>query len=240
MKKYLQISLITLAVVIVFVLAFLVEAKDNVYDITYNEYKEITKSDGIVYYGNEDEIEELKAFADEKDLEIAILNPENLSKSEVKQLDLSKETIYVYEDGKKVYKYDDEITSSKLISAFAEEGLIDRTFKTITLDEYLKIIKKDGYHFMFIGSESCGYCTQFKESINESLEDYDYNVYYLDIGTLSEDDFDKLYDTDSYFSENEWGTPLNFLYKDGKRIGEINGYVETSELVKFLKNKKVV
>lgn len=240
MKKYLQIALIALAVIIVFVLAFFIEAKDNVYDVDYKEYQEITKKEGIVYYGSEENLDEIKSFADEKDLEIAVLNPENLSKSEIKQLDLKEDTIYVYKKGENIYKYDGKMTLTKLSTAFAEEGLIDKTFKTITIDEYLKIIKKDGYHFMFIGSESCGYCTQFKDSINESLKDYDYNVYYLDISTLSEDDFEKLYETDKYFSENEWGTPLNFLYKDGKRIGEINGYVETSKLVSFLKDKKVV
>ena len=40
--------------------------------------------------------------------------------------------------------------------------------------------------------------------------------------------------------EKEWGTPLNLLYKDGKRVKELNGYVDKDELVKFLKENKVI
>ena len=93
---------------------------------------------------------------------------------------------------------------------------------------------------MFIGSEQCGYCTQFKDSIKESLENNDFNVYYIDISTLSEDEYNELVKTDEYMSQNEWGTPLNLLYKDGKRIAELNGYVSSDELVEFLKENKVI
>lgn len=240
MNKYLKIGLVAIAIVAVFAISFFIKPKDNVYEIDYNEYKKIIEKNAIVYYGENKDLEELNEFADEKDLEIAILNPENLSKSEIKQLKLKEGNIYVYKKGKNTYKYNKKIEKSALITEFRKEGLIERTYMTIGINEYLDIIKKDGYHFMFIGSESCGYCKQFKESVNESLKKYDYNVYYLDISSLSQEDYDKLYQTDSYFSENEWGTPLNFLYKYGKRIGEISGYVPASELISFLKDKKVV
>ena len=94
---------------------------------------------------------------------------------------------------------------------------------------------------MFIGRETCSYCTQFKESINEAMQDYDFMVYYIDTDTFSDDnEFNELIATDSYMSENEWGTPLNLLYKDGKRVDVLNGYVEASELIEFLKEHKVV
>ena len=93
---------------------------------------------------------------------------------------------------------------------------------------------------MFIGSNTCGFCTQFKESINETLKDYNYNVYYLNIGNFSEENVTKLYETDSYFTENAWGTPLNFLYKDGERIDVLSGYVDANELTNFLQENKVI
>ncbi len=94
---------------------------------------------------------------------------------------------------------------------------------------------------MFIGRETCGYCTKFKDSIKTAMKDYDFMVYYIDTDTFSgQDEFNELVATDKYMSENQWGTPLNLLYKDGKRIDVLNGFVEAPELVKFLQTNKVI
>ena len=71
-------------------------------------------------------------------------------------------------------------------------------------------------------------------------KDNNYKVYYIDISTLTQDEYNELVKTDEYMSQNEWGTPLNLLYKDGKRIDELNGYVSSDELVEFLKENKVI
>lgn len=240
MNKNLKIAIIVIVVGAVLALAFLAGAKQNVEVITYKDYQEIKEKEGYVYYGSKSEEENLKELAKSLDIEVSILDPKDLSKSEIKVANLKEGTLYLYEDNKAVFEYNDELNEYNLTSALVEEKLIDPVMLTITLDDYLKIIKKDGYHFMFIGSETCGYCTQFKDSIKTALKDYNFNVYYLNIASLTEEEYQKLYNTDKYFSENEWGTPLNFLYKDGKRIGELNGYVPANELVKFLKEKKVI
>ena len=240
MNKYLKVAAVVIIIVLVFCLSFFASAKESVETISYDEYEKLIKGEAFIYFGSEEEKEVLKSFADKNDIEISILNPEELSKSEIKSSGLKEGNIYLYKDGKEVYKYSGNITESDLTKDFKEEGLIAKEYVQITLDEYLDIIKKDGYHLMFIGSDSCSYCDMFKESINESLKDNNYNVYYLNIQDVSQEEVSKLYETDSYFTEEEWGTPLTFLYKDGKRIDVLNGYVETSELNKFLKENKVI
>lgn len=242
MNKYVKIVIGILIVVAVFLLAFLATGKEAVEVISYKDYQDIKDSDGFVYYGSKDEEETLKTFADSAGIEISILDPEDLSKSEVKSAALEEGNLYLYEEGKNVYTYDGKIEQNSLVKAFMEEGLIAKTYISIGIDEYLDIIKEDGYHLMFIGRDTCGYCVQFKDSINESLEDYDYNVYYLNIDNLTSEDIEKLYTTDDFFTDNEgnWGTPLTFLYHDGKRIAEINEYVDANKLISFLKENNVI
>lgn len=235
MNKYLKIAIVAVIVIGVFVFSLLVTGKQSVKFIDYEDFAEISSGDGFVYYGSEDTKDTLKDIADASDIQIGLLDS-----SKFKTEKLKKDTFYQYKNGKVVYKYTDDINSYKFKESLMEEELLEKSYITILLDEYKDIIKEKGYHFMFIGSEQCGYCTQFKDSIEESLKDNDYDVYYIDISTLSEDEYNELVDTDKYMSENEWGTPLNLLYKDGKRIAELNGYVSADELVQFLEENKVI
>ena len=163
----------------------------------------------------------------------------NSDENEVK--DLKEGTLYRYEKGKVTYKYTGELSGSKFTKSLIDAGIASKSYITVSLDEYKKLIKADGYHFMFIGRETCGYCTEFKKAINEAMKKANFMVYYIDTDSLkSEEEFNELIATDSYMSENEWGTPLNLLYKDGKRIDVLNGYVPADELIQFLKDNKVV
>ena len=234
MNKYLKIAIVSVIVIGVFVFALLVTGKQAVKSIDYDEFAEISNGDGFVYYGLKETKTSLKEIANLADIEIGILDS-----TEFKSEKLKEDTFYQYENGKVVYKCTGDVTDHKFKEKLMD-GNILRTYRVISLDEYKDIIKEKGYHFMFIGSEQCGYCTQFKDSIEESLKDNDYDVYYIDISTLSEDEYNELVKTDEYMSQNEWGTPLNLLYKDGKRIAELNGYVSSDELVEFLKENKVI
>lgn len=234
MNKYLKIAIVSVIVIGVFVFALLVTGKQAVKSIDYDEFAEISNGDGFVYYGSEETKTSLKEIANLADIEIGILDS-----TEFKSEKLKKDTFYQYENGKVVYKYTGDVTAHKFKESLMDEDIL-RTYKIVSLDEYKEIIKEKGYHFMFIGSEQCGYCTQFKGSVEESLKNNDYKVYYIDISTLSEDEYNELVKTDEYMSQNEWGTPLNLLYKDGKRIAELNGYVSADELVEFLKENKVI
>ena len=234
MNKYLKIAIVSVIVIGVFVFALLVTGKQAVKSIDYDEFTEISNGDGFVYYGSEETKTSLKEIANLADIEIGILDS-----AEFKSEKLKKDTFYKYENGKVVYKYTGDINSYKFKEGLVDEGIF-KSYITISLDEYKEVIKKKGYHFMFIGSEQCGYCTQFKDSIKESLKNNDYKVYYIDISTLTQDEYNELVKTDEYMSQNEWGTPLNLLYKDGKRIDELNGYVSSDELVEFLKENKVI
>lgn len=232
MNKYVKTLIVTVIIVIVFVLAFVASGSKSVELISKSDYSKIVDKGGYVFYGDVSLKKELKEIAKDSDIEIGLVDSDKI------KLDLDENTFYEYKDGKVVFDsaYDKTYEFKRDL---AREGIY-KNYVSVTLDEYKKIIKEDGYNFMFIGSETCSYCQKFKNSIKESLKDYNYVIYYLDIANFSQDESNELIATDDYMSKNEWGTPLNLLYKDGKRINVLNGYVKTSELVKFLKDNKVI
>lgn len=236
MNKNLKTILLIVLVIGVLLVAAFATGKKSVESITMEDYSKISKESGFVYYGKSSDMDTLKDLANDANIQINFLD----SKKEENK-DLKEGTLYQYKKGKEVYKYTGSLTDYKGKESLMKANIIPRTYLTVNLKEYKEIMKSDGYHFMFIGRETCSYCTKFKDSIKEAMKDYDFMVYYIDTDTFgSEEEFNELIATDSYMSEEEWGTPLNLLYKDGKRINVLNGYVDADELVKFLKNNKVI
>lgn len=234
MNKTVKTILLVALVLGVLLIAAFATGKKSVESITLEEYKNVIKKEAIIYYGKDDS--NLKDIAEKYNLNIKFLDS-----TKEKNEELKEGTLYVYKKGKEVYSYDEDLNSYRLAEGLMKRDLTKRTYLTVTLDEYKKLKDAKGYHFMFIGRETCSYCTKFKESINKAMQDYNFMVYYIDTDTFEgEDEFNELIATDSYMSEEEWGTPLNLLYKDGKRVNVLNGFVEADELVQFLKDNKVV
>lgn len=234
MKNAIKPLLIVVLVVGVILIAAFATGEASLEKITFEEYKNVIKKSAIVYYGKSDDA--VSVLAENNDMKIKYL-----SSLEKGAKDLKENTLYVYKNGKEVYKYDGDFNSYKLQKGLMDNNIIERSFLTVSLKEYKELVKAKGYHFMFIGRETCSYCVKFKDSIKEAMKDNDFMVYYIDTDTFSgENDFNELIATDKYMSENEWGTPLSLLYKDGKRVDVLNGYVEASQLVEFLKTNKVI
>ena len=235
MNKNIKTILLVLAVVAAFVFASLVTGKKAVEVITLDDYKQISSKKGFVYFGKIDEIDNLKEIAKDANIKISVLDSENNKNAELKE-----GTLYEYKKGKEVYSYTGDINSYKFTESLMNAGILEKTYVEVTFDEYKELYKSKGYNFMFIGSETCGWCSKFKEEIKQAKKEYNFNIYYIDLSSLTEEEYNDLLKTDSYLTENEWGTPLNLLYKDGKRVNVLSGYVQKDELIEYLKENKVI
>jgi len=105
MNKYLKIALVAAIIIGVFLLSFFAKGKQSVEVIDYKQYQEIKEESGYVYYGSKNVLNDLKTFADEENLEISILDPADLSKSEAKAIDLEEGTIYLYKTGEVCFNF---------------------------------------------------------------------------------------------------------------------------------------
>lgn len=210
------VAVIVFVVILTFVLSILGASK-YYKTIDESEYKSIIKKDAIIYIGDNEKIEEaLEEVTDSKEIKVYAI-------SKVKEHDSN--VIEIWKNGK--------LVSSSNFSEM-EKPTTEKTKKNVTMDEYLKQITKEGYNFMVIGRTGCGYCEMYEESLNDLLKTYSIDVYYLNIYDITDEDYNKLVNSDSFFSTNEWGTPTSMIYKDGELVKIINGYRESSKLLSEL------
>ena len=233
MNKTVKTILIIVGVIVVFALIFfLSEAVKPKYlkEITKEEYKEIIKDKDVYVYigGKGDNYSAIAKFAKENSAKVYYL------KSDEKEGSLIE-----YKEGKEVLVIKD-FSDYKYKRQLIKSGFVKNQLLEVTIPEYFEIIKEDEYNFMFLGSAECGYCSMFKPVLAEVAGDYDVNLYYIDLYNADENDLNTLYASDEYFTTEEWGTPLNFLMKDGKRVAVLNGYNEYDSVVEFFKTNGVI
>lgn len=227
MKKYGRLLFIILIIILLFIVAFFGTGSSNYETITYKEYQDFNKN-GVIYIGSDlDVMKSLKDMDIDNDYILYYLDYSKLSKDE--QEDFTDGSIEVVNDGKVEETY-------RFNSFDLAKGDKKMELEQVDADNYVKLIKEDGLHFMFVGSETCGHCINFKETIKNLYEDYKINIYYIDLSSLDEDGYNKIVNSDSYFSSNEWGTPTSVIYYNGKKIELISGEVDLDTLVKTLNN----
>ena len=111
----------------------------------------------------------------------------------------------------------------------------------ISVSEYMKIINEQDTSLIYIARPTCSYCQMFEPVLTSVLEKYKIGVEYIDISAISaQEECDKFYNSNEFLSSGEWGTPTLLIYKDKKILDINSGYVEEEDLVKFLKENKLI
>lgn len=114
-------------------------------------------------------------------------------------------------------------------------------FKEINAKEFIKMFKeKDGKrHYIYTGTSSCSYCLAFLPSLQKSVKEYDYTLYYLDVAKLTQEEVTEIQKLDDKFAEFFGYTPMVFVTKNAV-VRDVNeGYVEYETFAKFLEENKV-
>lgn len=112
-------------------------------------------------------------------------------------------------------------------------------FTEVTEDEFIDMFDKDDdeIRFVYTGQSSCSYCIAFLPYLQQSVSEYDYTLYYLDMSNLTKvTDIRELDDT---LAETFGPTPMVFAIKNGEVVDYNNGYTEYSTLTSFLEENGV-
>jgi len=110
----------------------------------------------------------------------------------------------------------------------------------ITFDDYTRMVENEESFILFIGSNTCSHCAEFKITLEDVIEDYNVHFKYLDIAKLSDDERKSFYN-DINFD----GTPTTVFIEEGvdnscnlfncddtKRIEGALSYEKTIEILK--------
>lgn len=101
-----------------------------------------------------------------------------------------------------------------------------------TKNEFDKIKKSKNYSIVVVISNNCHYSEIFKPILEDLIQEYNVNIYYLNIDS----NFYNSVDLDT----SVYGTPTTIIYKNDKVINNISGYKEKKDLINILKKNGVI
>ncbi len=243
-KIIIGVVLGVLLIVGLFFLSSLAGSK-NFKEISYNEYQNLIKESGnyVVYIGNKDSdaLKTLKEFTSENNVQVKYVISSNLTTEERQEVfsgDETEKLIFINKGKEDTYASD--FSKFSLTNEFINQNILENTLVEVDIDNYLKLIKSKGNHIVFIGRETCSWCQKYKPVMKNVAKDNNITLYYIDTDKFEGEDWNNFTASESYLTEKQWGTPLTFLYKDGKLVDTIGGYVDESAVHEFLVKNGVI
>ena len=84
-----------------------------------------------------------------------------------------------------------------------------------------------------------------KPALLSIADEYNIKINYLNMTDLSDLEngeamLEEFNNSLTYLSEEEWGTPLMLVIKDGEVIGHSNGFLSEETYVEFLKEQGII
>lgn len=109
---------------------------------------------------------------------------------------------------------------------------LSKKVSSINYQKYQELLESKEDFVLYLGSKSCTHCIAYKPTLNKVIAKYKLTVYYLDVSTLSEEEYDKVSNKTLLK-----GTPTVAFFKGGsyqsspKIVGEAS-YEETVQAFK--------
>lgn len=108
-----------------------------------------------------------------------------------------------------------------------------KDYNEVTLNEYLNIINSDEKSVILVARPTCTYCQKFSPILKQAAGDLDLVVNYIDTDKFSEDDWKTFNNSLSYYTKNEWGTPLTLIVQKGEIVDVNSGYTDLATIKNF-------
>ncbi len=109
----------------------------------------------------------------------------------------------------------------------------------IDVDKYIQLKNGKDVSVIYIARPDCSHCIVQTPRMKYIKYKYQVEINYLNTNAFSDDgsDYDKVIASDTYFKDNELGTPLILIVKEGKILDKIEGESPVEDVVTlFSKN----
>ena len=121
--------------------------------------------------------------------------------------------------------------------------------KEVSYSEYQEKIKSEGYTIVLLASPTCSHCNNYKPFVNGLAEEYNFDVYYVNVHSsdLTNEEYDALHDSitatlDQF--DQEGGkvipTPTTVVFRNGEEVTSELGDIGYDGLKSLLKNSGVI
>lgn len=141
------------------------------------------------------------------------------------------------------------VDEQELLSFLKKHGYVDESatlpINYLNFDTYKETIQSTTPEVIVVGQTSCGYCMMIKPTLLTVAEKYNIKINYLNMTELSnlensEAILEEFNNSLSYLNEEEWGTPLTLVVKEGQVLGHFNGYSAEEAYAQFLKEQGII
>lgn len=131
---------------------------------------------------------------------------------------------------------DDENKIKLPVSLSGEEtGVVSIDYET-----YESKIKNGDNFIVVIERTGCNYCEMYAPIVKEVAEELKVPVYDINLADLSEEEYLKLEESNTYLKRNNWGTPTTLLLSGNRVLASLGGYVEKDEFTSFIKSNVIM
>ena len=118
-----------------------------------------------------------------------------------------------------------------LITGCSLNSKTSKTYKDISYDEYNEKLENKDSFVVLLWQTGCSHCEEFEPVLNDVVNEYDLEVYGLNMANLEPDQAEKVKNK-TFIS----GTPTLVYFKDGTNEEKMVGKKSKEQLVKFFEN----
>ena len=172
-----------------------------------------------------------------------------LEKLDIDEDDFGTPHLSLVQSGKVLDEIAGYVDEQKLLAFLQKHGYADENatlpINYLTFESYKETIQSSTPEVIVVGQSSCGYCMMIKPVLISIADKYNVKINYLNMTDLNNLENSKEVLTEfnnslTYLKEEEWGTPLTLIVKEGKTIAHLNGYASEETYVEFLKEQGII
>lgn len=105
---------------------------------------------------------------------------------------------------------------------------------------YEKILKSKDTNIVVVGQTTCSYCMKAKPILDKVAVDKKLKINYINVNVLEGDDRTNFNQSLDYLKNNEWGTPLTLIIKNGEVVDAANGLLDYDGYVKLFEDNGLI
>lgn len=121
-------------------------------------------------------------------------------------------------------------------------GIVDETkpeYSGKYTTDYESVFEGEGKKVLFVGSSTCGVCSEFTPYMKYLSETYDFTYYYIDAATINTVALEEVLEKIGK-SIDDIGTPYMAFIENGKKYEELKGYASEAALFKVLQENGII
>lgn len=113
-------------------------------------------------------------------------------------------------------------------------------FKSLSGGDFLEKIKNKETFFLHTGRAGCGYSVNFLPILKQSINDYSYNVYHLDVTTVTSKIVTDIQNINADLKEYFGRTPIVYYFSNGTLKDMSIGSVSEADYYSFIEKNGAI